>query len=193
MPTTAHAGSAHLTFTRSGPATVLTRAFAASPAKLIATNGHGTTCWVYAATLRRRACRRRRDSPPRGRYRWRARVVDDAGVDEGVSIAPSFAPESGGICGRRCAPRRGAGSDRVFCGRGLHADAAIRPASAMRASSWWTGSHRDGMPQANAGRSRATKAGSTSGAARSGSSSMRSCSSRTSTLSSNEWADSTCC
>ena len=51
MLTTAHAGSAHLTFTRSGPATVLTRAFAASPAKLIATNGHGTTCWVYAATL----------------------------------------------------------------------------------------------------------------------------------------------
>jgi urease accessory protein len=51
MLTTAHAGSAHLTFTRSGPATVLTRAFAASPAKLIATNGRGTTCWVYAATF----------------------------------------------------------------------------------------------------------------------------------------------
>jgi urease accessory protein len=51
MLTTAPAGSAHLTFTRSGSATVLTRAFAASPVKLIATNGHGTTCWVYAATL----------------------------------------------------------------------------------------------------------------------------------------------
>lgn len=51
MLTTAHAGSAHLTFTRSGPATVITRAFAASPAKLIATNGHGTTSWVCAATF----------------------------------------------------------------------------------------------------------------------------------------------
>lgn len=51
MLTTAHAGSAHLTFTRCGQATVLTRALAASPAKLFATNGHGTTCWVYAATL----------------------------------------------------------------------------------------------------------------------------------------------
>jgi urease accessory protein len=30
---------------------VLTRALAASPAKLFATNGHGPTCWVYAATL----------------------------------------------------------------------------------------------------------------------------------------------
>ena len=128
MLTTAHAGSAHLTFTRSGSATVLTRAFAASPAKLIATNGHGTTCWVYAATfggglvggdeIRLRA----------GRHRRRARVIDDAGVDEGVSIAAPFAPESAGICGRRCAPRRGAGSDRVFCGRGLYSDAAIRPA-----------------------------------------------------------------
>lgn len=45
------AGAAHLTFTRSGPHTVLTRAFATSPAKLIASNGRGTTCWVYAATL----------------------------------------------------------------------------------------------------------------------------------------------
>lgn len=45
------AGSAHLTFTRSGSDTVLTRAFAANPAKLIATNGGGTTSWVYAATL----------------------------------------------------------------------------------------------------------------------------------------------
>jgi urease accessory protein len=40
-----------LAFTRSGAATVLTRAFAASPAKLFATNVHGATCWVYAATL----------------------------------------------------------------------------------------------------------------------------------------------
>ncbi|MEO5741783.1 MAG: urease accessory protein UreD [Vicinamibacterales bacterium] len=47
----AQAGAAHLTFTRSGAATVLTRAFAASPAKLFATNGRGPTCWVYAATL----------------------------------------------------------------------------------------------------------------------------------------------
>ena len=52
MLTTAQtAGSAHLTFTRSGSHTVLTRAFAASPAKLIASNGRGATCWVYAATL----------------------------------------------------------------------------------------------------------------------------------------------
>lgn len=51
MPTNAQAGAAYLTFTRSGAATVLTRAFAASPAKLFATNGRGPTCWVYAATL----------------------------------------------------------------------------------------------------------------------------------------------
>ena len=30
---------------------MLTRAFATSPAKLIATKGRGATCWVYAATL----------------------------------------------------------------------------------------------------------------------------------------------
>ena len=51
MLTTPHAGAAHLRFTRSGSATVLTRAFAASPARLFATNGHGPACWVYAATL----------------------------------------------------------------------------------------------------------------------------------------------
>jgi urease accessory protein len=51
MLTTPHAGSAHLTFTRSGSETVLTRAFATSPAKLIVTKGRGKTCWVYAATL----------------------------------------------------------------------------------------------------------------------------------------------
>lgn len=51
MLTTQQAGTAHLTFTRSGSATVLTTAFAASPAKLFATNGRGATCWVYAATL----------------------------------------------------------------------------------------------------------------------------------------------
>jgi urease accessory protein len=45
------AGSAYLTFTRSGSETVLTRAFAASPAKLIVSKGRGETCWVYAATL----------------------------------------------------------------------------------------------------------------------------------------------
>lgn len=52
MLTMAHAaGTAYLTFTRSGAETVLTRAFAASPAKVIATNGRGATCWVYSATL----------------------------------------------------------------------------------------------------------------------------------------------
>jgi hypothetical protein len=45
------AGSAYLTFTRSGTDTVLTRAFAKSPAKLIASKGRGATCWVYAATF----------------------------------------------------------------------------------------------------------------------------------------------
>ena len=45
------AGSAYLTFTRSGSETVLTRAFATSPAKLITSHGRGATCWVYAATL----------------------------------------------------------------------------------------------------------------------------------------------
>jgi urease accessory protein len=45
------AGSAYLTFTRSGSDTVLTRAFAMSPAKLIATKGRSATCWVYTATL----------------------------------------------------------------------------------------------------------------------------------------------
>lgn len=45
------AGSAHLTFTRSGAATVLTRAFATSPAKLIETRGRNATCWVYTATF----------------------------------------------------------------------------------------------------------------------------------------------
>ena len=52
MLTTAHAaGTAYLTFTRSGSETVLTRAFASSPAKLIATGGRGPTCWVYSATF----------------------------------------------------------------------------------------------------------------------------------------------
>lgn len=44
-------GTAHLTFAHSGSATVLVRAFATSPAKLIATKARSTTCWVYAATL----------------------------------------------------------------------------------------------------------------------------------------------
>ncbi len=48
---TPDAGSAHLTFTRSGADTVLTRAFATSPAKLIETTRRGAACWVYAATL----------------------------------------------------------------------------------------------------------------------------------------------
>jgi urease accessory protein len=50
--TTSHAaGTARLQFTRNGPETVLTRAFATSPAKLITTKSRGTTCWVYLATL----------------------------------------------------------------------------------------------------------------------------------------------
>lgn len=49
--TSPHAGSAHLTFTRSGAGTVLTRAFATSPAKLIETKRRGAACWVYAATF----------------------------------------------------------------------------------------------------------------------------------------------
>jgi len=43
-------GSACLTFTRSGTDTVVTRAFATSPAKLIASKRRGSTCWVYSAT-----------------------------------------------------------------------------------------------------------------------------------------------
>ena len=43
-------GSASLTFTRRGDRTVLTHAFARSPAKLITTRGNSATCWVYAAT-----------------------------------------------------------------------------------------------------------------------------------------------
>jgi urease accessory protein len=45
------AGSSHLTFTRSGSKTVLTSAYATSPAKLITTRGRGATCWVYSATF----------------------------------------------------------------------------------------------------------------------------------------------
>ena len=43
--------TAHLQFTRNGSETVLTRVFATSPAKLIATKARAATCWVYAATL----------------------------------------------------------------------------------------------------------------------------------------------
>lgn len=43
-------GSAHLTFMRSGAETVLTRAFAKSPSKLMTTRGRGATCWVVSAT-----------------------------------------------------------------------------------------------------------------------------------------------
>lgn len=45
------AGTAHLTFTRSGADTVLTRSFATSPVKVFATRGGRSACWVYAATL----------------------------------------------------------------------------------------------------------------------------------------------
>ena len=52
MFTTTHTpGSAFLTFTRNGSDTVLTRAFATSPIKLITTRGRSSTCWVYAATF----------------------------------------------------------------------------------------------------------------------------------------------
>jgi len=51
-PSTPYApGSAHLTFTFNGSETVLTRAYAASPARVIRSNGRSATCWVYAATL----------------------------------------------------------------------------------------------------------------------------------------------
>ena len=111
-----------------GSETVLTRSFATSPAKLIATNGRGTTCWVYAATLGGGLVGGDEIRRARGRHRRCARAADDAGIDEGVSIAAPFAAEPAGDCGRRRAARGGAGSDRVFCERGLHADAAIRPA-----------------------------------------------------------------
>src|SRR5262245_8778518 len=45
------AGRARLTFTRSGMDTVLTRAYATSPAKVITSKGRGSTCWVYVATF----------------------------------------------------------------------------------------------------------------------------------------------
>jgi urease accessory protein len=51
MLTETSPGSAHLTFSRHGSGTVLTRAFAASPAKLIETKRRGIACWVYAATF----------------------------------------------------------------------------------------------------------------------------------------------
>src|SRR5215203_2207578 len=51
MLTATSPGSAHLTFSRHGSRTVLTRAFAASPAKLIETKRRGIACWVYAATF----------------------------------------------------------------------------------------------------------------------------------------------
>lgn len=51
MLTATSPGTAHLTFTCSGSTTVLTRAFATSPAKLIETKRRGGACWVYAATF----------------------------------------------------------------------------------------------------------------------------------------------
>src|SRR5215213_6907448 len=51
MLTATSPGSAHLTFSRHGAGTVLTRAFATSPAKLIETKRRGIACWVYAATF----------------------------------------------------------------------------------------------------------------------------------------------
>ena len=93
------AGSAYLTFTRSGTDTVLTRAFATSPAKLIASKGRGSTCWVYAATLRRRPCWRRRHSAARGRHSRRARAVDDTGLYQGISIGAPVAAKPDGTVG----------------------------------------------------------------------------------------------
>ena len=49
--TAPRAGTAHLTFSRSGTGTYLARSFATNPAKLIETSSGGETCWVYAATL----------------------------------------------------------------------------------------------------------------------------------------------
>ena len=51
QPLPSAAGTAHLAFSRTGGRTVLTRAFAKSPVKLIATNVRGVACWVYTATL----------------------------------------------------------------------------------------------------------------------------------------------
>ena len=51
MTAPARSGVAHLTFTRSRVGTVLTRAYATSPAKLIETRNRGSSCWVYAATF----------------------------------------------------------------------------------------------------------------------------------------------
>jgi urease accessory protein len=51
QPLPCAAGTAHLAFSRTGERTVLTRAFARSPVKLIATNVRGAACWVYTATL----------------------------------------------------------------------------------------------------------------------------------------------
>ncbi|MSO56309.1 MAG: urease accessory protein UreD [Acidobacteria bacterium] len=45
------AGTAFLQFTRNGSETVLTRSFATSPVKVLATKGGRPACWVYAATL----------------------------------------------------------------------------------------------------------------------------------------------
>lgn len=45
------AGTAHLTFTRSGARTILERSFATSPVKLFETRNDGDACWVYCATL----------------------------------------------------------------------------------------------------------------------------------------------
>jgi urease accessory protein len=47
----APSGTAHVTFTRIGSDTVVTRAFATSPSKLIATKARAATCCVYAATF----------------------------------------------------------------------------------------------------------------------------------------------
>jgi urease accessory protein len=45
------AGTAYLTFARSGSDTVLVRSFAASPVTVVATKGGCPARWVYTATL----------------------------------------------------------------------------------------------------------------------------------------------
>ena len=69
---------------------MLTRAFATSPAKLIATKGRGATCWVYAATFGGGLVGGDDIQLTRGRHSRRARAADDAGVDEGVPIGAPF-------------------------------------------------------------------------------------------------------
>jgi urease accessory protein len=51
LATSQAAGTAHLTFARCGEETILTRSFATSPVKILATKRGRAACWIYAATL----------------------------------------------------------------------------------------------------------------------------------------------